>query len=131
MRILVDTAIWFQYARNLPMPAPARRALDDPQTEAFVCAISSMEIVRKWRIGKLACPDPLTWIDQALEGFGIVAISEPIARQAALWDWDHRDPSDRLIAAGARIQKIELWHCDTVLKDLSGFPQRYFKAPPL
>ena len=90
-----------------------------------------MEIVRKWRSGKLDCPDPGTWMHAALEGFEIIPIDEPIARQAALWDWELKDPADRLIAASAKVTGIELWHSDTVLRSLAGFPQRYFKAPPL
>jgi len=62
-------------------------------------------------------------------GFEVVPITEPIARQAALWDWEHRDPANRLIAATARIHRVELWHTDTVLEKLDGFPQRYFKGP--
>jgi PIN domain nuclease of toxin-antitoxin system len=90
-----------------------------------------MEIVRKWRTGKLDCPDPGTWLDEALEGFEVIAINEPIARQAALWEWELKDPADRIIAAAAKVHAIELWHSDTVLRDLEGFPQRYFKAPAL
>jgi PIN domain nuclease of toxin-antitoxin system len=43
-----------------------------------------------------------------------------------LWDWDHKDPADRLLAATAKIENAELWHTDTRLKKLKGFPQRYF-----
>jgi PIN domain nuclease of toxin-antitoxin system len=131
VRILVDTSIWFQYARRLPLPKTIETVLDIPATQAFLSPISIMEIIRKWRAGKLPDPDPLTWLDNALEGFEIIPVSEPIARQAALWEWDHKDPSDRLIAATAKISSVELWHTDTVLKTLPGFPQRYFKAPPL
>ena len=35
--------------------------------------------------------------------------------------------ADRIIAATAQIEKIELWHTDTVLKGLTGFPHRYFR----
>jgi PIN domain nuclease of toxin-antitoxin system len=61
----------------------------------------------------------------------VIAVDEPIARDAALWDWELKDPADRLIAAAAKIHAVELWHSDTVLRELKGFPQRYFKAPPL
>jgi PIN domain nuclease of toxin-antitoxin system len=90
-----------------------------------------MEIVRKWDSGKLPCPDPRDWLDHALQGFEILPITEPIARQAALWDWEHKDPADRLIAATAERHAIELWHTDTVLQKLAGFPHRYFKAQAL
>lgn len=86
-----------------------------------------MEVVRKWRTGKLPCLNPANWLDLALEGFEILPISEPIARQAALWNWEHKDPADRLIAATAHLHGMELWHTDSVLEKLSGFPQRYFK----
>ena len=129
MRILVDTSLWFQYARHLPMPKAVESALDDSNTQACLSPISVMEIIRKWKSGKLPCPDPATWVDKALEGFESLPITETIARQAALWEWDHRDPADRLIAATAQLHSIELWHSDTVLKSLSGFPQRYFKGP--
>ena len=88
-----------------------------------------MEIIQKWRTGKLDCPHPETWLDHALDGYQVVAVTEPIARMAAFFDWPHKDPADRLIAATAQIERVELWHSDTVLRDLRGFPQRYFKAP--
>jgi PIN domain nuclease of toxin-antitoxin system len=43
-----------------------------------------------------------------------------------LWDWAHKDPADRILAATAQIEQIELWHTDTRLKKFRGFPQRYF-----
>lgn len=89
-----------------------------------------MEIVRKWKTGKLPCPDPEEWLDQALASFEILPISEPIARLAANWEWDHKDPADRLIAATAKVHGVELWYNDSVLKKLSGFPQRYFTRAP-
>lgn len=131
MRILVDTGVWFRFTRRLPLARKVEAALDDSGSQRFLCPISSMEVVRKWRSGRLPCPDPTTWMDLALEGFEILSITEPIARQAALWEWEHRDPADRLIAATARLHGIELWHTDTVLRDLKGFPQRYFNAVTL
>ncbi len=89
-----------------------------------------MEIIQKWRTGKLDCPHPQEWLDNALQGYEILPITEPIACLAALWDWPHKDPADRILAATAFTHGVELWHCDTVLKNLTGFPHRYFKAPP-
>jgi PIN domain nuclease of toxin-antitoxin system len=131
VRLLADTGIWFQFVRKLPLPKTVESVLQDGRTRRYLSAISSMEIVRKWRTGRLPCPDPQMWIDSALEGFEVISVSEPVACLAALFDWEHKDPSDRLIAATAQIHSVELWHSDTVLKGLVGFPQRYFKAPPL
>ena len=131
MRVLADTGVWFGFVRRLPMTRKIETALADAATQRYPCPISSMEIVRKWASGKLPCPDPQEWLDRALQGFEVLPITEPIARQAALWEWDHRDPADRLIAATAERHRIELWHTDTLLKNLAGFPHRYFKASPL
>ncbi|MBE7503908.1 MAG: type II toxin-antitoxin system VapC family toxin [Verrucomicrobiales bacterium] len=131
MRILADTGIWFRFVRRLPLSRKVEAAFEDSGNQRYLCPISSMEVVRKWRAGKLPCPEPTTWLDLALEGFEILPITEPIARQAALWEWEHRDPADRLIAATAQLHGIELWHTDTILQKLAGFPQRYFKAVTL
>lgn len=128
MRVLTDTGVWFRFARRLPQAPKLQVALDDPENRKYVSALSSMEIIRKWQSGRLPCPNPEEWLDEALEGFEILPITEAIARRAALWDWEHRDPADRLIAATAALNRIELWHSDTVLEKLDGFPQRYFKA---
>lgn len=131
MDILADTGVWFRFVRRLPLPKVIETALQATATRRYLCPISSMEIVRKWQTGKLPCPDPGTWLDLALEGFEVLPITEPIARQAALWDWEHKDPADRLIAATARQHGIELWHTDVVLRTLADFPHRYFKSLPL
>jgi PIN domain nuclease of toxin-antitoxin system len=128
MRILADTAVWFRFVRRLPLPPKIETALGDPETQRYLSPISSMEIVRKWHSGTLPCPDPAEWLDDALQGFEILPITEPIARLAASWPWDHKDPADRLIAASAEVHRIELWHTDTVLAKLKGFPHRYFKG---
>ena len=128
MRVLADTGVWFRFVRRLPLPKKIELVLAGNETERFICPISSMEIVRKWQSGKLPCPHPHEWLDHALVGFEILPITEPIARLAALWEWEHRDPADRLIAATAERHGIELWHTDTILEKLTGFPQRYFKS---
>lgn len=128
MRILADTSIWFRFVRRLPLPPKIETALEDSATQRFLSPISSMEIVRKCQSGKLPCPNPADWLDAALEGFNVLPITEPIARLAAAWEWDHRDPADRLIAATASVHRVELWHTDTVLAKLEGFPHRYHKG---
>lgn len=127
MQVLADTAIWFRFVRGLPLPRRIETVLADETTERYLSPISSMEIVRKWASGKLPCPDPDDWLDDALQGFDVLPVTEPIARQAARWNWAHKDPADRLIAATAERHGIELWHTDSILRKLKGFPQRYFR----
>lgn len=91
--------------------------------------MSVIELFRLWKGGVI--PDnPDTWLDRALPSWTILPVTVPIARQSVLWQWSHKDPADRLIAATAEVESIELWHTDTVLKELAGFPQQYFKNRP-
>jgi len=57
-----------------------RSAFEDIANSIFLGTISSFEIIQKWKIGKLPCPDPQAWLDEALQGFEILPISESIAR---------------------------------------------------
>lgn len=131
MRILADTSLWFRFARNQRQADAIVSAFKQPQNQIYLSPVSVVEIIQKWRAGKLPCDDPRLWLDEGLNGFAILPVTEPIARLSAFWEWPHKDPADRTIAATAAIHQVELWHTDTVLKTLSGFPHRYFKAPTL
>jgi predicted nucleic acid-binding protein len=53
VRILVDTGIWFRFVRRLPLSRKVETMLDDGGHQRYLCPISSMELVRKWRAGRL------------------------------------------------------------------------------
>lgn len=125
VRILADTNLFLKFCRRLPLPSVVESAFVDEENELCVASISAMEIYRLWQLQKI--PDnPDTWLDQALPSWTVMPMTVPVARQAVLWHWEHKDPADRVIAATALLQKTTLWHTDTVLKKLTGFPQRYF-----
>lgn len=126
MRILADTNLFFKFCRRLPLPPAVESALTDETNEVCVASISVMEIYRLWQCGKIPA-NPDTWLDFALPSWTVFPMTVPIARQSVLWNWDHRDPADRVLAATASVEKVEFWHTDTVLKTLTGFPQKYFK----
>ena len=125
MRVLVDTNVFIKFCRRLPLSAVIQKTLADPQTERLLSPVSVIELYRLWQRGHV--PDhPDTWLDLALPSWTVLAITVPIARLSVLWEWEHKDPADRLLAATAKIENAELWHTDTTLKKLKGFPQRYF-----
>ena len=126
MRILADTNLFVKFCHRLPMAEAVAKALDDAKTERCLSAVSVLEVFRLWQVGKLRV-HPDTWMDLALPSWTVLPMTAPIARQSALWPWEHRDPADRILAATAHVEKVELWHTDTVLKPLTGFPHRYFK----
>ncbi len=73
-------------------------------------------------------PPPDQWLEESLQGFKPALLTFESARLAGSWDWPHGDPVDRALAAIAKVEGLTLIHTDTRLKNLPGFPQRYFKA---
>ncbi len=125
MKVLADTNLFVKFYHRQPLPVGVEAALESDVVERFVSPVSIIEIYRLWQ-GRRIMIDPEAWLDNALKSWTVLAITAPIARQSVLWDWPHRDPADRILAATAKMEKVDLWHTDTILKKLAGFPQRYF-----
>jgi PIN domain nuclease of toxin-antitoxin system len=126
LRVLADTNLFVKFCIRLPLPDEVESVLGDEQTDRCLSPISVVELFRLWKKGALP-GNPDIWLDLALPTWTILPVTVPIARQSVLFPWEHKDPADRLIAATASCEGIELWHTDTILKDLTGFPHRYFK----
>ena len=126
MRVLADTNLFVKFCHQQPLPVGVEAALESDVVERFISAVSVIEIYRLSQRRRILI-DPDEWLDDALKSWTVLPITAPIARQSVLWDWPHRDPADRILAATAKVEKIELWHTDTILKKLTGFPQRHFK----
>jgi len=106
----------------------ALRQYLDEVTEFYLSPLSIAEITYKWQRGKLPqVPDPRTWVAHAVENFIMIDLSPAGALQAGLWPWAHGDLVDRSLAAISSESEITLVHTDKVLRDLPGFPQKWFK----
>ena len=125
MRVLADTNLFIEFSRRLPLPKIVEQALADPKTERCLSPVSVIELFRLWQ-NKSVPDNPDTWLDLALPSWTILPVTVAIARQSVLFDWSHKDPADRLLAATAYIEGVELWHTDVTLRKLRGFPGRYF-----
>ncbi len=100
----------------------------DSVTEFYISPLSVAEICYKWSRGKLPqVPDPSSWVPDSLENFIMLDLSPQAALQAGRWPWAHGDLVDRSLAAVAADTGITLVHTDKVLRDLEGFPQKWFK----
>ena len=130
MKVLADTNLFIKFCRRLPLPKTIENTLAEIGTERFLSPVSVIELFRLWRNREVP-DDPDSWLDLALPSWTILPITVPIARQSVLFDWKHKDPADRLLAATAQVEGIELWHTDTVVKKLKEFPSRYFSDTPL
>ncbi len=128
MKILADTNLFIKFHHRQRLPARVEAALTAVTVERFVSPVTVLEIYRLWQAKRILI-DPDTWLENALVAWTVLPVTVAIARQSVLWDWEHRDPADRLLAATAKVEKVELWHTDTVLKKLHGFPAQYFANP--
>ena len=127
MRALLDTGVWFRRYHRLPMSRALRQYLDEV-TEFYLSPLSIAEITYKWQRGKLPqIPEPRTWVAHAVENFIMIDLSSAAALQAGLWPWAHGDLVDRSLAALAAESGVTLVHTDKILRDLPGFPQKWFK----
>lgn len=103
-----------------------RRELAEQAETIFVSAASAFEIATKQRIGKLEASALLDRWDDEVRTAGLVAL--PITAQHALVagrvDWDHRDPFDRLLAAQALTEGLELVTVDPAFHAVPGLQTR-------
>jgi len=96
--------------------------------EFYLSPLSVAEISFKWSRGRLpGVPDPGYWVEHALENFVILNLSPEAALRAGRWKWSHGDLVDRSLAALAAETGVTLVHTDMVLRNLSGFPQQWFR----
>jgi PIN domain nuclease of toxin-antitoxin system len=127
MRALLNTGVWLRRYHRLPMGAALQRYLDQV-TEFYLRLLSIAEISYKRQRGKLLhAPDPRRWVAHSVENFILLDLSPAAGLQAGVWPWAHGDLVDKALAAIAAESGITLVHTDKVLRELEGFPQKWFK----
>ena len=105
MRLLLDThALLWWLAGDLRLPVAARAAIDAPDAEVLVSAVTLFEIATKHRLGKLPL-EPAVAADLAgtvlAHGFAHLPLDPRSAELAGRLPGPHRDPFDRLLVAQA------------------------------
>lgn len=122
MGALLDThaLIWWmigdeRFSREL------RQRLGHPEQDVFVSAASAWEIATKVRIGKLDVPKALLRdFAQAIEGLGFLPLPIGLRHGADAGQMrsSHRDPFDRILAAQAHVEGLDLVSCDPAFEAL-------------
>jgi PIN domain nuclease of toxin-antitoxin system len=100
----------------------SRKIIEENSSKLFLSAVSFYEIQNKYRLGKLpGFGDFMMNILDITSEFGCRDL--PIHRDAALlaakFEWDNRDPFDRILAAQAKTQDLLLITNDKKLQMLS------------
>ena len=96
--------------------------LEDNNVSLFVSAVSAYEIMYKHKIGKLPGYDYVAenYFDILTKlGANELPINARHANFARKFEWAHRDPFDRLLAAQASIENMTLITNDDAFSSLS------------
>jgi PIN domain nuclease of toxin-antitoxin system len=122
MRALLDTCTFLWLALDPKRISKlATELINDESVELMLSQVSVMEIVMKFRTGKLPLPEaPHLWIPTRREFFKLedAPLSETIILRSGQLPDVHNDPFDRLIAAHAIESSATLLSPDSPLSSL-------------
>jgi PIN domain nuclease of toxin-antitoxin system len=112
MRLLLDThaLIWWLIGAS-SLSGPARSAIDDPENDVFVSAVSTWEIATKHRLGKLPIASHIMQdLSAAIaeQDFICLSITLRHGQIAGALPGPHRDPFDRMLIAQAMLENLVL-----------------------
>ena len=127
--VLLDThvLIW-AVSEPRQLSLNARELIQNPEIPLYVSAASGWEIATKYRLGKL--PQSARLVSDYRGTLGrlgarSLAINEEHALAAGSLVSDHRDPFDRMLAAQAVVEGLDLVTNDKQLARLSGVKVRW------
>ena len=114
MKILLDShAVYWWTIGSDRLSAKARLLIEDKANIVLVSAASFYELDNKMRLKKLDLKPQELRAAVTASGLQTLAISDLHAELAAAFDWEHRGPWDRILAAQTRLE-----HCTLVSTDV-------------
>lgn len=115
MKVLLDShAVYWWTIGSDRLSATARSIIEDKANTILVSAVTFYELDNKMRLRKLDLKPQELRAAITASGLQTIAITDLHAELAASFDWDHRDPWDRLLAAQTRLE-----HCGFVSLDIA------------
>ena len=115
MKVLLDShAIYWWAIGSERLTAQARALIEDKTNVVLVSAVSFYELNNKMRLKKLDLKPQELRAAVTASGLQTLAITDLHAELAASFDWDHRDPWDRILAAQTRLEHCVLISTDVV-----------------
>lgn len=121
--LLLDSHVWVWTVAGESGLGPKATAFirDIASKQAIaVSEVSFWELAVKAAKGKLdLMPDPGEWLNRAAQvhGIGVVELNRQIMVRAAMLDWPHGDPADRMLVATAMFYDLQLATADRVVLD--------------
>ena len=117
LSVLLDTHVFvWALTDSADLKAPARKLIGEAETR-FVSAASYWEIATKARLGKWPGVEACLLSRKKLVDFGFTPLALDIktAARAGSFEWEHRDPFDRILVAQAERKKVPLLSYDGAL----------------
>ena len=115
MKLLLDShAVYWWTIGSDRLSSQARSLIEDKANTVLVSTVSFYELDNKVRLNKLDLKPQELRAAIADSGLQNLAITDLHAELAASFDWDHRDPWDRILAAQTRLE-----HCTFVSLDIA------------
>ncbi|RVL91026.1 PIN domain-containing protein (plasmid) [Sinorhizobium medicae] len=115
MKVLLDShAVYWWAIGSDRLSDKARALIEDKANTVLVSAVSFYELDNKMRLKKLDLKPQELRAAVTASGLQALAISDLHAELAASFDWDHRDPWDRILAAQTRLE-----HCAFLSLDVA------------
>jgi PIN domain nuclease of toxin-antitoxin system len=115
--VLLDTHTFLWFVTNDPrLTPPARTAIENPDTQAFLSIASAWEMSIKVSIGKLPLAQPFEEFlpAQLLSNrIDLLPITPKHLYRTIALPFHHKDPFDRLIAAQSLVEGMPLVSGDT------------------
>ena len=119
---LLDTHTFLWAVRgSVNLSVTAANIIKDMNVRVFASSISAYEIMNKHRIGKLPEFDDVAKnYFVFVEKLGVISlpVNDQHAHFAGKFEWTHRDPFDRLLAAQAYVENLTLITNDEVFNSL-------------
>ena len=118
MRLLLDTHIFLWYIVGDRRIRPVMRATIENADSVYVSVASIWEATTKYRLGKLALPEPPhPWLSTQREehGFESLVIDEAIVAHLSSLELHHRDPFDRILICQAIEHDLQVVTVDPVM----------------
>jgi PIN domain nuclease of toxin-antitoxin system len=115
MKVLLDShAVYWWTIGSDRLSTKARTLIEDKANAILVSAVTFYELDNKMRLNKLDLKPQELRAVVTESGLQTLAVTDLHAELVAAFDWDHRDPWDRILAAQARLE-----HCTFVSTDLA------------
>ncbi|WP_064710130.1 type II toxin-antitoxin system VapC family toxin [Rhizobium bangladeshense] len=115
MKLLLDShAVYWWTIGSDRLSIKARSLIEDKANTILVSAVSFYELDNKMRLNKLDLKPQELRAAVFASGLQTLAINDLHAELAAAFDWDHRDPWDRILAAQTRLE-----HCAFLSLDVA------------